>query len=107
MTQIGGGNLLASGASYGGFVILWFAAFQGELISRENLSVVRRGMRISSPFIFGTAIPCRVTLISNIDLVWDAPIPTLVLANRMSSALGLVFPVVIFVGIYMSAASLL
>ena len=64
-------------------------------------------MVLSSLFIFGTAIPCRVTLISNIDLVWDAPIPTLALANRMSSELGLVFPVAIFVGIYMSTASLL
>lgn len=43
-------------------------------------------------------------LISNIDLVWDAPIPTRVLVNRMSPALGLVFSVVIFVDIYTSAA---
>lgn len=36
--------------------------------------------------------------------MWDAPIPTLVLVNRMSPALGLVFSVVIFVDIYTSAA---
>ena len=45
-----------------------------------------------------------VALISNIDLVWDAPIPTRVLVNRMSPALGLVFSVAIFVGIYTRAA---
>lgn len=45
-----------------------------------------------------------VALISNIVLVWDAPIPTWVLINRISPALGLVFSVVIFVGIYTSAA---
>ena len=107
IAQIGGGNPFASGASYGGFVILWFAAFLGELSSRENISVVRRGMLLSSLFIFGTAALCCVALISNIDLVWDAPIPTLVLANRMSPALGQVFSVVIFVGIYTSAVPLL
>ena len=107
ITQIGGGNPLASGASYGGFVILWFAAFLGELGARERLSDVRRGMLLSSLFIFGTAALCCIALISNIDLVWDAPIPTLVLANRMSPALGLVFAVVIFVGIYTSAVPLL
>ena len=107
MAQIGGGSPLASGASYGGFVILWFAAFLGELGARERLSDVRRGMLLSSLFIFGTAALCCVALISNIDLVWDAPIPALVLANRMSPALGLVFAVVIFVGIYTSAVPLL
>ncbi len=107
ITQIGGGNPLASGASYGGFVILWFAAFLGELGARERLRDVRRGMLLSSLFIFGTAALCCIALISNIDLVWDAPIPTLVLANRMSPALGLVFAVVIFVGIYTSAVPLL
>ena len=107
ITQIGGGNPLASGASYGGFVILWFAAFLGELGARERLRDVKRGMLLSSLFIFGTAALCCIALISNIDLVWDAPIPTLVLANRMSPALGLVFAVVIFVGIYTSAVPLL
>ena len=36
VVQIGGGNPLASGASYAGFVILWFAAFLGELGAREQ-----------------------------------------------------------------------
>lgn len=107
MAQIGGGNPLASGASYAGFVILWFAAFLGELGAKERLSDVKRGMLLSSLFIFGTAALCCVALISNIDILWDAPIPTLVLANRMSPALGLLFAVVIFVGIYTSAVPLL
>ena len=107
ITQIGGGNPIASGASYGGFVILWFAAFLGELGAKERLSFVRRGMLLSSLFIFGTAALCCVALISNIDLVWDAPIPTLVLASKINPAFGLVFAVVIFVGIYTSAVPLL
>ena len=107
IAQIGGGNPLASGASYAGFVILWFAAFLGELGAREQLKDVKRGMFLSSLFIFGTAVLCCVALISNIDLVWDVPIPTLVLANRMNPAFGLLFAAVIFVGIYTSAVPLL
>ena len=67
----------------------------------------KRGMFLSSLFIFGTAVLCCVALISNIDLVWDVPIPTLVLANRMNPAFGLLFAAVIFVGIYTSAVPLL
>lgn len=107
ITQIGSGNPFASGASYGGFVILWFAAFLGELGARERLTDVKRGMLFSSVFIFCTAALCCIALISNIDLVWNTPIPTLALANRMSPALGLVFAVVIFIGIYTSAVPLL
>lgn len=107
ITQIGGGNPFASGASYGGFVILWFAAFLGELGARERLTDVKRGMLLSSVFIFCTGALCCIALISNIDLVWNTPIPTLALANRMSPVLGLVFAVVIFVGIYTSAVPLL
>lgn len=107
ITQIGSGNPFASGASYGGFVILWFAAFLGELGARERLADVKRGMLLSSVFIFCTAALCCIALISNIDLVWNTPIPTLALANRMSPALGLIFAVVIFIGIYTSAVPLL
>lgn len=31
ITQVGDGNPFASGASYGGFVILWFAAFLSKI----------------------------------------------------------------------------
>ena len=37
INQVGNGNPLASGASYGGFVILWFAAFFSEIGSKINL----------------------------------------------------------------------
>ena len=77
----------------------WFAALLGELGARERLHDARRGMLLSSLFIFGAAALCCLALISNIDLVWDAPIPTLVPANRMGSALDLAFTVVFFVGI--------
>ena len=107
IAQIGGGNPFASGASYAGFVILWFAAFLGELGSKERLHDIKWGTILSSLFIFGTAILCCLALISNIDLLWDSPIPSLVLVDKINPALGFLFAVVIFVGIYTSAVPLL
>lgn len=77
----------------------WLVVLLGELGAMGCLHDARRGMLLSSLFIFGAAALCCVALISNIDLVWDAPIPMLVLANGMGSALGLAFTVVFFVGI--------
>ena len=107
MAQIGGGNAFAAGASYGGFVILWFAAFLAEIGAKNKLSRVHAGMLLSSIFIFGVAALCCVALVSNADIVHDADIPALVLANRISPAVGLAFAVVVFVGIYTSAVPLL
>ncbi len=107
IAKICGGNRLASGASYGGFVILWFASFLAEIGAKNKLSDVNNGMLLSSVFIFGVAAPCCLSLISNIDVVYNADIPTLVLANRISHMLGLAFSVVVFVGIYTSAVPLL
>lgn len=51
MAQVGNGNPLLSGASYGGFVILWFAAFLAEIGSKNNLKNVNLGMLLSVLFI--------------------------------------------------------
>ena len=107
MAQIGGGNALAAGASYGGFVILWFAAFLAEIGVKNKLLRVHAGMLLSSVFIFGVAALCCVALVSNADIVHDADTRALVLANRISPAVGLAFAVVVFVGIYTSAVPLL
>ena len=47
MAQVGNGNPLLSGTSYGGFVILWFAAFLAEIGSKNNLKNVNLGMLLS------------------------------------------------------------
>ena len=52
MKQVGNGNPIASGASYGGFVILWFAAFISEIGAQNKLSSVNKGMGLSTLFIF-------------------------------------------------------
>ena len=107
MKQVGGGNPIASGASYGGFVILWFAAFLSEIGAKNELKEVNVGMILSAAFIFSAASICCIALIGHIDVVATADIPALVLAGQISPVVSLVFAVVICAGIYTSATPLL
>ena len=107
MKQVGGGNPIKSGASYGGFVILWFAAFLAEIGAKNRLKNVNIGMLLSSVFIFGTAAICCLALIGHIDSTAAADIPALVLANSISPILAQIFAIIICAGIYTSAVPLL
>ncbi len=107
ITQVGGGNPFASGASYGGFVILWFAAFLSEIGAKNKLKEVNIGMLISSVAIFGVAILSCIALIANIDQTWNVGIPALVLTTRIHPVFAVVFAIIIFLGIYTSAVPLL
>lgn len=107
ITQVGDGNPFASGASYGGFVILWFAAFLGGIGARHDKKEVNTGMLLSTFAIFGVAAVCCIALIANIDMTWNAGVPALVLAKSISPVLAAVFAVIIFIGIYTSACPLL
>lgn len=107
ITQVGNGNPFASGASYGGFVILWFAAFLAEIGAKNSLKEVNTGMLLSSVFIFGAAAVCCVALLSNIKVTAYADIPALVLANAISPLLGQIFAVIVFAGIYTTSVPLL
>lgn len=107
MKQVGGGNPVASGASYGGFVILWFAAFLSEIGAKNKLKEVNIGMILSAAFIFSAASICCIALIGHIDAVAAADIPALILAGQISPVVSLAFAVVICAGIYTSATPLL
>lgn len=107
MEQVGNGNPFLSGASYGGFVILWFAAFLAEIGAKNKLKHVNVGMLLSTVFIFGAAAICCVALISHIDVTAAADIPALLLANQISPILAQAFAITIFAGIYTSAVPLL
>ncbi len=107
ITQVGDGNPLASGASYGGFVILWFAAFLGEIGAKSNIKEVNYGMLLSTIAIFGVAAVCCLALIGHIDITWNAGVPALVLANSIHPIFGLLYAIIIFLGIYSSACPLL
>lgn len=107
MKQVGNGNPVLSGASYGGFVILWFAAFLAEIGAQNKLREVNCGMLLSTLFIFGTAILCCYALIGHIDKTAAVDIPALVLASQISPILAQIFAVIICAGIYTSAVPLL
>lgn len=105
--QVGGGNPFASGASYGGFVVLWFAAFLAEIGAKNRLKNVNVGMILSTLFIFGAAALCCFALIGHIDQTADADIPALILASSISPILAQIFAIIICAGIYTSAVPLL
>ncbi len=105
--KVGGGNPIASGVSYGGFVILWFAAFLAGIGSRHDKKEVNIGMLISTIGIFGVSAICCLALIANIEITWNAGVPALALANNIHPFLATVFAVIIFIGIYTSACPLL
>ena len=107
MKQVGNGNPIASGASYGGFVILWFAAFISEIGAQSKLSSVNKGMLASALFIFGAAALCCTGVIGYIAETAGADIPALILAAHISPAFAQMFAAVICAGIYTSAVPLL
>lgn len=107
MKQVGNGNPFLSGASYGGFVILWFAAFLAEIGAKNKLKNVNCGMVLSTLFIFGAASICCIALIGHIDVTAAADIPALVLAAQISPWLAQAFAIIICAGIYSSAVPLL
>lgn len=105
--QVGSGNPFLSGASYGGFVILWFAAFLTEIGAKNRLSQVNIGMFLSAIFIFSSACVCCIALIGHLDAIAAADIPALVLADKISPIFSLIFAIIICAGIYTSATPLL
>ena len=107
LAQVGGGNPIASGASYGGFVILWFAAFLAEIGAKNKIREVNTGMILSTFCIFGAAAICCIALISNISDTATADIPALVLANSIHPVLGQIYAIIVFCGIYTTAVPLL
>lgn len=107
ISQVGNNNPIASGASYGGFVIFWFAAFLAELGAKHNVKEVNRGMYLSILGIFGVSIICCLALIANVDELWNVGVPALVLARHIHPAIAIAYAVIIFLGIYTSACPLL
>ena len=105
--QVGGGNPFASGASYGGFVILWFAAFLAEIGARNKLKEVNTGMLLSAVFIMGTTSLATLALIAHIDVTATVDIPALSLAARISPLFSQILAIIIFCGIYTTSVPLL
>lgn len=107
ITQVGNDNPIASGTSYAGFVILWFAPFISEIGAKNKIKQVNKGMILSAFAIFGTATLCCIALITNIDVTWNVGIPALALAKMINPLFATVFAIIIFLGIYTTAVPLL
>lgn len=107
LKQVGGNNPFASGASYGGFVIIWFSTFLSEVGAKNNVKEVNRGVLLSTLFIFATAAICCIALVAHIDITATADIPTLMLADRINPLLAQALAIIIFCGIYTTAVPLL
>lgn len=107
LAQVGGGNPFAAGASYAGFVILWFATFLAELGAKNRKTEISWGIVISAICIFAAAALCCIALISSIDQIALSDIPALVLAGNISPAFAQVFAVIVFLGIYTTSVPLL
>ena len=107
LTQVGNGNPFASGASYGGFVVIWFSSFLCEIGAKNRLKEVRSGVLTSALFIFGVAILCFIALISHMDQVAHADIPALILAGLISPWFAQILAIIVFCGIYTTSVPLL
>lgn len=107
LTQVGNGNPFASGASYGGFVVIWFSSFLCEIGAKNRLKEVRAGILSSALFIFGVAVLCCIALISHIDQLAHADIPALILAGLISPWFSQILAVIVFCGIYTTSVPLL
>lgn len=107
VSQVGGGNPFASGASYAGFVILWFAAFMAELGAKNKLREVNTGMILSVVALVLATILASLALLGDIDNTALAAVPSLTLANQISPIFGNIYAFVVFAGIYTTATPLL
>ena len=107
MEMVGGGNPILSGASYGGFVILWFAGFLAEIGARNNVKEVNTGMLLSAVAVFAVSAVVCIGLIGNVDRIWDLDVPALALAADIHPVVAWLFAIIIFGGVYTTALPLL
>lgn len=110
-----GASWLASGLSYAGFVLLWFASFTTALGTKNKKKDLNYGI------IGGTLAVCIAIIlvsfaqIANINTasadgsvrVWNAQIPNLILAMKIWKPFSSIFAIVVFAGIYTTAVPLL
>lgn len=110
-----GSNWLASGLSYAGFVLLWFASFTSALGSRNKKKELNYGIAAGTIAVGVAIIVISFAQIANINTalgdgstyIWNADIPNLVLASKIWKPFSAIFAIVVFAGIYTTAVPLL
>ena len=108
-----GDNWLISGLSYAGFVLLWFASFMTLLGAKNDRKSLDAGIIIATLAICAAIAIIFMAQVANINtgeeglFVWNAPIPNLILAQKIWPPLSLVYAIVVFIGICATAVPLL
>lgn len=108
-----GDNWLVAGLSYAGFVLLWFASFMTLLGAKNDRRSLNVGIVLATVVICAAIAVIYLAQVANINTgngdvyVWNAPIPNLILADKVWPPLSVVYAVVVFLGICATAVPLL
>ncbi|MCM0760491.1 hypothetical protein M7775_18210 [Sporomusa sphaeroides DSM 2875] len=103
-----GTNWFIGCASYVGFCMMWLAVFMTNIGKTANSKKEASYGAIFGSFLFtATVLLLTLGLAANVSEVAGAPIPTLVLLNKINPALAVVFSAIVFVKIYAAACPLL
>lgn len=103
-----GNNWIIACASYVGFCMMWLAVFITNL---GKTAAGRKEATLGS--IFGallftvTVLILTLGLAANLTDVAGAQIPTLIIAQKISPVLGVIFTVIVFIKVYAAAGPLL
>lgn len=101
-------NWLFAAGSYVGFCMLWLAAFMSSMGKGANSKKEAAYGAIGGAAAFSLAVLIvALGLMANIEDVAGSLIPNLVLAEKISPVLALIFSVIVIAGIYTTAVPLL
>ncbi len=97
-----GGHWFLAGLTYAGFVLMFFASFMTLLGGKDGGVNLNAGIMIAAVAISVTITVIMLAQAANINtggeslFVWNAPIPNLILAEKIWPALPVVYAVVVF-----------
>lgn len=102
-----GGWIFAAG-SYVGFCMLWLASFMAAMgktaASRKEAAL---GAFWGATFFSLSIVIVTLGLLANLELVAGTQVPNLILANKITPILGMIFSIIVLLGIYTTAVPLL
>lgn len=102
-----GANWFLSGASNGGFCILWLAGFTTALGMKEDFKSLMKANVISAIVLVVVNSIIGFAILAKIDNVGVLQIPNLYLASEIWAPLAYIFGILIFAAIYTTACPLL
>ncbi len=102
-----GTNWFTSGASNGGFCILWLAGFTAALGIKEDFRTLMRANIASSIALVIVNMIIGFAILAQMDVLSTTQIPNLIIAEGIWEPLAYIFGVLIFIAIYTTACPLL